>query len=172
MTSSLSGIAAGIKALSPLGCRPYTPSASRWLGAMLAATLFAVDTFQPVIGLVEVTPGTKAKGKLAQTPGRHAGKTAERHQPAVVCLQAWQWQQSCGELWPTFVFQPTINAGSGGSARSEFPGCTLAALPPVPLVWSLPAPVVVSLLSTPVDRTPMLRILWYRRTPPIGPPVA
>lgn len=172
MTGSLPRIVASHKGLRPLGRQRHTNSPSRCLGVLLAVALFGADTFQPVIGLVEVTQGPKTKGKPAQPIGRHDGRADDRQQPVVISLQAWQWQQSCGELWPTFVFQPSINAGSGGSARSEIPGRGPAALPPVPLVWSLPAPAVVSWLSAPVDGAATLRVPWYRQILPIGPPVA
>jgi hypothetical protein len=172
MTYNLPRIAAGRKGLSLSGRRRYSSSASRWVGAFVAAALFGADTFQPVIGLVEVTQGTKTGRKSGRTASRDGTRIPERQQPMVVSLQSRQRQQACGELWPTFVFQPTINAGSGGSARPEAPGGGPAALPPVQLVWSLPAPFVLSRLPAPIDTMPMPRVASCRQIVPIGPPVA
>jgi len=172
MTSSPSGTATGHKDLGGLDFRPHVSRPLRWLGAIVAVALFAADTLQPVIGLVEVTSGAKTRSRPTQAADRDSERADERAFPSVVWLQAWQWQESCGELWPTFVFQPTINAGSGGSARSETTGCTSPALPPVASPWRLSGMAAIHLPSTPIDGAAFLRVQWYREIPPVGPPVA
>jgi hypothetical protein len=171
MTCSLRGMAGGRKGPHGPARRRCIRSASRWLGALLATALFGVDTFQPVIGLVEVTQRAGARDKPARVADRQDDTAVRRRQPVVISLRAWQWHQSCGELWPTFVFQPTINAGSGG-ARSEFPGNASAALPPVPRVCFSPALAAVRSLTGPADGVPGLRGWRCPQILPIGPPAA
>lgn len=169
MTCNPPILAAACKGLCRLGCRPSRPAA-RWLGIVLAVALFGVDSFQPVIGLVEVTQ-TSGKAKMADADAPQPASSAP--QPLVVSIQAWH--QPNGELWPAFVFQPTISAGSGGSAQSTQSIVSLgggAALPVSNLTWNCPAPQVVRWLAAPSGQAPALRQAWCREICPIGPPIA
>ncbi len=151
------------------GRRPRTSPLVRGLVALLVVALFGADTFQPVIGLVEVS---RKADKPAQA---NTDEAASIPQAAVVSIHAWHWYQPIGDLWPAFIFQPTINAGSSSivqPARSIGPGTGFALLPPSPRIWSLPAPATLAWLAAPLDPGPTLRLSWCREIRPIGPPQA
>jgi len=164
---------AGRKGLRRAGEQPGPGVAARWMGVVLAVALFGVDTFQPIIGLVEVSQAPdKAKSDSRTGPD---SKPAQVPQPVVVSIHAWQWNQPNGELWPAFVFQPTISAGSGGSAQSAGSAVCLGgtgALPPLPLGFSQPAPLTLRWLAQLPGQPASLRLTWCREICPIGPPAA
>jgi hypothetical protein len=155
------------------GKQPDLGVAARCMGVVLAVALFSVDTFQPIIGLVEVS---KTSDK-AQVDGRTSpdSKPDQIPQPVVVSIHAWQWNQPNSELWPAFVFLPTISAGSGSTARSV--GSVVsqggaAALAPLPLAWSQSAPLPLPCLAQQPGEAAALRLAWCREICPIGPPAA
>ena len=167
MTCNLSNPVPGPAGSSRRGCSWHTSPVSRWLGVLLAIALFGVDAFQPVTGLVEV-PRKTAKDKPA--------RKAPTQEPAggriiLVTIQAWPWQQPCGELWPAFVFQPTINAGAAGSNSFSSSTGTQAAVPCSSLVWALPL-LAVRGPAVPVDRAVVLRFPWCHQVRPMAPPIA
>ncbi len=158
------------------GRRPGLSPAARGLGALLAVALFGAHTFQPVIGLVEVRQAAKSAKPATDrpTPGPADPRPAAP-QPVVVSIHAWQWYQHAGELWPVFVFQPTISADSNGGARLTSSKTFHAGpldLPLSSLAWILPAPLTLRYLAQDPGQPPVLRLSWCRQVCPTGPPLA
>jgi hypothetical protein len=140
---------------------------------VLAVALFGVDTFQPMIGLVEVSKAPEKVRTDARTS--QDSKPAQVPPPVVVSIHAWQWNQPNSELWPAFVFQPTIGAASGGtagSAGSAVPRGGTAALSPMPVAWSQQAPLPLRWPAPLSCEAPVLRLTKCREICPIGPPAA
>jgi hypothetical protein len=173
MTGNLLKLATGRAGHGCLGGSSRT--VSRALATMLVLILFAVDTFQPIIGLVEVGRSAN-QDQAAQVTSR----TSTPHpkagiEPAGVTIQAYQWQASASELWPAFVFQPTISAGGGGTVAPSSTLClgsSAAALPSSVLPPVSSACTVHRYLAPPVDVIPILQVAWSREICPIGPPCA